>query len=342
MNQFQNGKKLSITHSEYIGSYDSLVNRTLLTYSIYPGNSMLFPWLSTIAPAYETYLFNKLIFRWVPECGTQQVGSVYMAVDYDPTDPPPETLRDMMSMESAVSGSVWAILKHASKVGNLRKMKTYFTSPSFGSDSDRTTSVGTFNILRGGQPQNGQPLGKLFVDYSIELLTPQPQDVSLNVVSFRETSGGDSPHPFGSLISYTGLLPYGIVNNDTIILETGFEGIMLVNTKATAPGAPIFSGISSNNFNAFRSFTLETVDGYLQLVLIRAITSGAAQIEIDSAAGNISDFQVSFHSTSIKQLNWSLADIPHTDHVPWAVALDNIQSSFRLKKWSSYMNPILA
>lgn len=339
INQFQNGKKLSITHSEFIGTFDATTPLTNLTYKIYPGNSSIFPWLSSVAPAYETYLFSKLIFRWVPECGTSTAGSIYIAVDYDASDEIPSSIRDLMSMESAVSGSVWSILKHSSKVGNLRKMKTYYTMPSLGEESSRTTSVGSLFLVRGRNANPGTPLGKLFVDYSIELMTPQPEDPASDALAFRATSG-TSFSPFGSLNSYAGMLQYGIVNNYEIVIPNGLRGVLIVNSTVTAPGAPsyILAG-GSNNWAAFRVFTMETEDGYAQIILFSALTHGVCSIEY-SVPPELTDVKSFFYKAPINLINWSLSNMDHIDIVPWGNSLNKVQSSFRLKQYSSMSEEI--
>ena len=337
INQYQNGRKLAVTHSEFIGSFDSQTALVLSTFKIYPGNSQIFPWLSSVAPAYESYLFSKLVFRWVPECGTNTAGSVYIAVDYDPTDENPNGVRDLMSMESAVSGSVWSILKHASKIGNLRKMKTYFTTPSLNEDSDRTTSVGSLFLVRGRNPSVAQPLGKLFVDYSIELMTPQPEDPAASALAFRATSG-DTATPFGSLNSYAGLLPYGIVNNYTIVLPSGLEGILIVNSSTSAPGAPTYT-VTTDAFGGFRVFTTETEDGYVQIIIFSVRSHGEGRIEYHTTP-DMHDLKSFFIQAPGNITNWALSNVDHTDVVPWSDWLNRVQSSFRLKQYSSQVEQI--
>jgi len=290
-----------------------------------------------VAPAYETYLFSKLVFRWVPECGTSTAGSVYIAIDYDPTDYPPNNLRDLMSMESAVSGSVWSILKHASKISNLRKMKTYFTSPLFGGDAERTTSVGSLFLTRGRNPTVGAPLGKLFVDYSIELMTPQPEDPASFALAFRDTSGS-TPTPFGSLNSQAGHLPYGVVNNYTIVLPNSLEGVLLVNTQTTAPGAPTYTA-AVDSFGGFRVWTTETEDGYLQIILFSVRSHGVGRIEYHTTP-DIFDVKSFFMKLPCNLFNWTLSNMDRVDVVPWSPWLDPVRSTRNIKQYSNQVEYI--
>lgn len=260
-----------------------------------------------------------------------------MAVDYDPTDESPSNIRQIMSMESAVSGSVWSILKHASKVSNLRKMKTYYTQPSLGEDSDRTTSIGTLYVVKGRNPTTGAPLGKLFVDYSIELMTPQPEDPALIALAFRATSGS-SASPFGSLNSYAGLMPYGVIDNYKIDIPNGTEGMIIVNSTATAPGPPSFTA-GVDGFGGFRLFTADTVDGYMQIILFSTRSHGDCSIEYHLAPG-ISDISSFFIEGPVNIMNWSLSKQDYTDIVPWSGWLNRIQTSFRLKQYSQQVQAI--
>jgi len=73
---------------------------------IHPGNRLLFPWLSNIAPCYEKYRVLRLRFRLISGVPTSASGLVYLAVDTDPTDPAPATVGELMGNASSSAGSV--------------------------------------------------------------------------------------------------------------------------------------------------------------------------------------------------------------------------------------------
>lgn len=51
-----------------------------------PGLASSFPWLATIANAYEFYAVRKLSYEYVPQCASTATGSFGMYFDYDPKD----------------------------------------------------------------------------------------------------------------------------------------------------------------------------------------------------------------------------------------------------------------
>lgn len=46
----------------------------------------MFPWLSGIAPGFETYELLDLSFEFISRCATTVNGMIYMAIDYDAGD----------------------------------------------------------------------------------------------------------------------------------------------------------------------------------------------------------------------------------------------------------------
>lgn len=69
---FNNGKyefakkPFRISHREYVGDVVSGPSNsfTYKTYSLNPGNSSLFPWLSVISENFESYKFHGLVFEF--------------------------------------------------------------------------------------------------------------------------------------------------------------------------------------------------------------------------------------------------------------------------------------
>jgi hypothetical protein len=166
-----------ITHSEYIGDVGVRnPNNFDLQYQfgLNPGNNALFPWLATIAARFDSYKFLKLTFRYETVCGTGTPGVIMMATDYDAADPAPTQSQQMLSYKNAVESVVYdSAAMHAAKA-DLHRLKTNFvlTGVPPPSTDIKTYDVGNF-FLAVIAPDTPNTLGRLHVDYSVELMTPQ-------------------------------------------------------------------------------------------------------------------------------------------------------------------------
>jgi len=171
-----NGSVL-VSHTE---QFDYLVGSEPIRHLISPSNPALFPWLSGIAPQYESYLFRQLRFIFTPTCSTTREALVTLAVDYDASDVTGTTATPsaiiMASWESTVQSPPSKGCVHNSIAKNLNKRKTYFTNftadVSFGFEN--LHDVGVF-IARCDPFPYGTTFtaGILEVQYVIDLMTPQ-------------------------------------------------------------------------------------------------------------------------------------------------------------------------
>jgi len=104
-----NGRRMHIVEEdEYIADINGSVGFATTQYSINPGQSGTFPWMSKIASLFERYVFEKLEFyyrREVSEFATNgQAGKVLLSVDYDASDAPPTTKQQVEDTVPHVDG----------------------------------------------------------------------------------------------------------------------------------------------------------------------------------------------------------------------------------------------
>jgi hypothetical protein len=162
-----------VTHREYIKDFIvSAVDFAAQTYCINPGCKATFPWLAQIAVNYEQYTIKRMAFEFISRVATTFGGSVGISTDYDVTDSPPtsstEALNRQGTIESAAYRSIRSVLSPLAlkalsglryvRSGNVAgDLKTY-DSANVTVFSDTLSEIGN--------------LGKVFVDYEIELITP--------------------------------------------------------------------------------------------------------------------------------------------------------------------------
>jgi hypothetical protein len=89
------------------GAFNVTTSLSDSTRLIHPGNVLMFPWLSNIAPCYEKYRIRRLTFNLISGAPTSASGLIYLAIDTDPTDPAPTTVGDLMGNVMSAAGNVW-------------------------------------------------------------------------------------------------------------------------------------------------------------------------------------------------------------------------------------------
>ncbi|QMW68814.1 capsid protein [Crucivirus-353] len=103
-----------IRHREFIADITTQAAFTNTSYSVNPGLSLSFPWLSALAQNFEEYRFEGLVFEYVPMCGdavsstNSTMGVVVMAAEYNPTQ---AAYVNKQQMEN----SMWAMSDKPSK-----------------------------------------------------------------------------------------------------------------------------------------------------------------------------------------------------------------------------------
>lgn len=182
-----------VSHSELVDSIIGNNDFVNSSFTINPGVQSVFPWLSQIAPNYESYKFKKLHFRYVPSVGSQQSGTMYMAPEFNNNDLPPTDESQLASYDDCVTGSVWTNHVYRCSAQNLNKRKSYFVrSGSLPSNADVDLyDVGYLNItaLDCGSTLK---VGKLWVDYDVEFMTPQSAQPGVGrALSAKFTANGE-------------------------------------------------------------------------------------------------------------------------------------------------------
>lgn len=157
------------------------------SYVINPGLAASFPWLSTQAASWEQYRFHRLAFEFVTRSSTSAVGSVILAPDYDSLDAPPSSELVATSYRDATEDAPWKdqiCLLDSSALQPIGPRK-YIRSGAIPLSDLKTYDGG---ILHACVAENGATtgLGKLWVEYDVELFVPQT--ASSTVPSTRTVS----------------------------------------------------------------------------------------------------------------------------------------------------------
>jgi hypothetical protein len=184
------GNSCRITHTEFIGTIVSLGQAFQLIKRLRcnPGSSSTFSWLATQAVHWETFKFIKLIFRFQNTCPTTTGGDIVISPDYDSADgnvAAALTEQQVYNNVDTIMSSVW---KEIHMKLDPKKLNRLFKSHAIMSDlrfantvqDQKTIDPAQVNLFLDAVPA-ATICGKLFVDYIVELQTPQGVTEDSNV-----------------------------------------------------------------------------------------------------------------------------------------------------------------
>lgn len=167
-------KSRRINSSELIGSIvGSTTFDSSQKFSINPGLATSFPWLAPIAAQWQQYCFHKLQYRYVTRSSTASTGSIYLSPDYNPKETPPTTEQQASNTQDAVEDVIWKTIicvldpKAMFPFGPRKQIR----STSVAGDVSLYDAGRMFVCVTG--ESSAAEIGKLWVDYDVELFVPQ-------------------------------------------------------------------------------------------------------------------------------------------------------------------------
>jgi len=211
--------------------------------SVQPGLTSSFPWLSRIAQSHQKYRFSNLRFTYQPLCGTSTPGRVVIAFARDALDSFPTTAAQIYQYPQQCDSSLWGQCELTVPSSQFEVLYTRGDAV-FGSDL-KTYDNGVFYVATFGNPQDTETsVGSIFVEYDVELITPQPivlGDPSALVIDPANGDGDEvwfdegltpvSGQPFGLSSVSSSTLKNGLAFNklgwfciQTIIFATTITG----------------------------------------------------------------------------------------------------------------------
>lgn len=238
-----------VSHREFVCDVTSYVNFTLMpSRNINPGIDSMFPWLGSIARKYESYIFRRLSFIYEPFVSSATAGVIYMAIDYDAKDSDPVTKTELTGYANCVKSQLWAPCRFDANPLDLQKFakERYTRGEALPANSAvQSYDVGKFICATYGGAGGGL-CGEIYVDFEVELITPQADVDSEFLESAQVVAGGEITKiaPFGSIPVYSGGLPITALN-DTITIKEPGQYLFSMNfggTGITADTAPTLDG----------------------------------------------------------------------------------------------------
>lgn len=163
-----------IRHRELIGTVNGSVAFTATKFACNPGLSATFPWLAPQAVQWEQYRFHRLAFEFITRTSTATVGSVLLAPDYDPRDPSPSSEAQVSAYQDAVEDAAWRDQRCVLNVDSMHSLgpRKFVRSAAIGLSDIKTYDAANFFMCT-TEEVNTNAVGKLWVDYDVELYVPQ-------------------------------------------------------------------------------------------------------------------------------------------------------------------------
>ncbi len=252
--------RVRVRHREYIQDVSGSVAFSASSFSINPGISTVFPWLSKMARLFESYLFRSLKFEYETQKSASTSGSLMLAVDFDAADSAPVNKQQIMAFHNAVRAAVWEECCYKSSAGDLAKfgVQRYIRSGNLAANQDiKTFDVGNLIVASQGEADT-TAIGELYVEYDVELITPQidpnsevAQSVNITMTAASRAApftgtqvitGGLSVSASGSTLTFNQPGQYLMEQEDT--------GTVCTNTLPTIGGTATVVALQGRDLNA--------------------------------------------------------------------------------------------
>lgn len=234
-----------IDHVEFIGDVAGSVAFATTTSPVNPGLPSSFPWLSQIAPNYESYLFEQLDFEYQNSVGSNTAGVVMLGVDYDASDPPPISKLQFASYQDYNREAPWKPFEQKNRRPNLQKRKSYYVRIGNLSANQDIKLYDTGNLFVGTQGMSGATnVGELYVKYRVRLMTPQLQNPAVGLSRSSRAVYTSGPDAIAVVAGSNAPLTFtGNATTATITASSAYSG--LVSVLATGGALPVLTTTGS-------------------------------------------------------------------------------------------------
>lgn len=278
----QNGDlRIRVRHREFIADVVGVGATTFgnTQFSINPGIARTFPWLSQLARLFESYKVNALAFEYRTSVASSSAGKVFMSVDWDAADPAPTDKVSMLQERTKADIVVWANARMVCDRADLAKFpQRYVRGGTLAANLDvKTYDVGNMNMAT---LASAATVGELFVEYDIELITPNPFGAPL---SAKIVGGGTVADTalFGTAPVTTGSLSVSPATN-TITFNTG--GQFLVELEKT--GTVLIATVNTGTATSVDAATFQVNAAGTNSVESWVVTASAGQTLILNPVGD--------------------------------------------------------
>lgn len=193
----RNKETIRVTRREFIRNIDMTVASTFISAVLDCKDSQVFPWLSSIAPAFQEWKVLGMVFEFrslsanALAAGTASMGSVSIAHMYDATEGTPTTktslLANMFSVSCKPSESMMMPIECDEEETPAQPLFVRINEQKVGLGPDlRFSTFGRLLIQTEGAPVAYTACGELWVTYDLLLLKPRRSGVVLEPANLEQ------------------------------------------------------------------------------------------------------------------------------------------------------------
>lgn len=289
-----NSNNTRISGHELIASVYGSVGYSATKVPINPGLPM-FTWLSQQAHGWEKYKFLKLELVYVPSNAvTTTPGSVFLAADYDAEDPVPADLQALSTYETQASGKVYTAVslsppyKRLNDVPGHKFIRDTAVAAKLSLYDPCSFTIATIDCV------DTSALGQLWVNYEVELISPQSQVRVLTVGGLAQfssvgtenvSSGVDTKCPFDTRVSENLKVESDVNNVDFTAPKGVYKVRSVVDVASADPGVPVSAafhhtvdGIILTTSKMYRNWTTNALSAAYTLVLESIVNLDGTQV----------------------------------------------------------------
>lgn len=163
---------IRVKHREYLTSIAGSTDLSYIQFRLNPGDEKTFPFLSPIASSYEKYKIHSLRFFYSANCAAIAQGSIISYFDYDPDDKPITDVGQILNQISTSNNAAWQdqSIRYIKK--GLEQSKDYYIRNDWTTYENLKLFDPAYLFIGTYGTGDATDLGKVFIDYDIELLVP--------------------------------------------------------------------------------------------------------------------------------------------------------------------------
>lgn len=256
-----------VRHREFIGDITvpgTPATFTNVSYPLNPGMSNTFPWLSTLASAYDQYVFLGMIFEFKSTFSenattTGPMGSVIMSTEYDSADASFTTKLQMENNQYTVSNKPSMDMVHIIECDPTvtHSPLKYLRNQGVPSGKDvRLYDHGVFQIATVGLPTGSTGnVGELWCSYEVALIKPQLGPGFSGADHFVLATSINSPSTYlgtNTVATYSGI--GGTTSGNTYSFPAGVIGsfgafYVVVGASTALTTGMLFTLSNASNLN---------------------------------------------------------------------------------------------
>jgi hypothetical protein len=241
---------IRIRNREYVTDVSTSTSFLAQNFTVNPGNSVLFPWLSGVAASYQQYKVNGMVVYYNSTSASAigstntALGAIMMSSNYDLAEAPYSSKQEVLSAYFSSSGPPSEDLVHAIECDpKQRPIDVLYIDHNGESEVDPALyNLCNFQMASTGA-QEASVGGEMWIAYDITLMKPKMREVGQ--YSLLENAAWDTTDTLGAIQTEVIGTPMPVLASgggyDTIDLSAYRGQTILITFVLTGTG---FSGVS--------------------------------------------------------------------------------------------------